>query len=334
MSVNILALESSCDETSAAILSDGVMRSHSILSQDVHEIYGGVVPELASRAHQKHIIAIVEKVFRDAAMSPSDINALGFTRGPGLLGSLLVGVSFAKGFALALDLPFIAINHMQAHILAHFLEDPKPSFPFLCLTVSGGHTQIVKVSGYLAMEVIGETRDDAVGEAFDKTAKMLGFPYPGGHLIDQHALRGDPYRFSFAKAVIPGLDFSFSGIKTSVLYFLRKETKKDPEFIRNNLDDLCAGIQQVLIEMLMEKLESASDKTGLKEIAIAGGVAANSGLRKALNYKEGKAGWRTYIPDLEFCTDNAAMIGIAAHYKYLAGEFSALTVSPDARMKI
>jgi len=332
MSINILAIESSCDETSAAIISDGKVLSNSIFSQQVHEIYGGVVPELASRAHQKQIITIVDKAIEQSRTSKKDLDAIAFTCGPGLLGSLLVGVSFAKGFALAAGIPLISVNHMQAHILAHFIDEPKPSFPFLCLTVSGGHTQIVRINDYLDMEILGETRDDAVGEAFDKSAKMLGFPYPGGYLIDKYARGGDPYRFIFPKSDIPGLDYSFSGIKTAVLYFLRDQLKADEKFIKKNIHDLCASIQHTLIEMLFDKLILASEMTGITEIAIAGGVAANSLLREKISFKQ-KSGWKTYIPKLEYCTDNAAMIGIAGYFKYLRKNFSDLTVSPDARMQ-
>lgn len=333
MSINILAIESSCDETSAAVLADGRVLSNTILSQDVHEIYGGVVPELASRAHQRHIVAIVDAALKESGIGKRDLNAIAFTRGPGLLGSLLVGVSFAKGFSLASDIPLIPVNHMQAHILAHFIDDPKPAFPFLCLTVSGGHTQIVQVKNHLEMEILGQTRDDAVGEAFDKIAKMLGFPYPGGHLIDRHARNGNPDRFSFPKSDIPGLDYSFSGIKTAVLYFLRDQLKNDSDFIEKNLPDLCASIEQTLIGMLFEKLIQAADKTGIREVAIAGGVAANSYLRRRLRGME-ESEWNVYIPEYEYCMDNAAMIGITGYYKYLNHDFSDLTIAPDARLQL
>jgi len=333
MSINILAIESSCDETSAAVLADGRVLSNTILSQDVHEIYGGVVPELASRAHQRHIIAIVDAALKESGIGKRVLNALAFTQGPGLLGSLLVGVSFAKGFSLASGIPLIPVNHMQAHILAHFIDDPKPSFPFLCLTVSGGHTQIVQVKNHLEMEILGQTRDDAVGEAFDKIAKMLGFSYPGGHLIDRHARKGNPDRFSFPKSDLPGLDYSFSGIKTAVLYFLRDQLKKDNDFIGKNLPDLCASIEQTLIGMLFEKLMKAAQMTGIREVAIAGGVAANSGLRKRLKGMEA-SGWKVYIPEFEYCMDNAAMIGITGYYKYLNHDFSDLTIAPDARLQL
>jgi len=333
MAVNILALESSCDETSASIIRDGKVLSNTILSQSVHEIYGGVVPELASRAHQQHIISVVRKALKDSDISISDLDAIAFTRGPGLLGALLVGISFAKGLSLARNIPLIEVNHMQAHILAHFIDDPKPEFTFLCLTVSGGHTQLVKVKDYLEMEIIGETHDDAVGEAFDKIAKMLGFPYPGGHLIDQHAKSGDPFKFKFPITVMPGYDYSFSGIKTAVLYFLRDQIKKNKSFIEQNLNDLSASIQYTLVEMLFEKLKLAAEKEHISEIAIAGGVAANSHIREKLTALADQHKWNTYIPQLEYCTDNAAMIGIVGYYKFLKGEFSKLTVSPDARLK-
>jgi N6-L-threonylcarbamoyladenine synthase len=333
MSINILAIESSCDETSAAVISDGKVLSNSILSQDIHEIYGGVVPELASRAHQRHIIAIVEKAIQEAGLRKDRIGAIAFTQGPGLMGSLLVGVSFAKGWALAAGIPLIPVNHMQAHILAHFIDEPKPAFPFLCLTVSGGHTQIVRVTDFLEMEVLGQTRDDAVGEAFDKIAKLLGFPYPGGHLIDRHARKGDPGRYVFPRTDIPGLDYSFSGIKTAVLYFLRDRLAEDPQFIKKNLDDLCAGVEHTLIGMLFEKLEAAARQTGIREIAIAGGVAANTLLRQRL-LEMGSSDWNVYVPDFEYCTDNAAMIAMAGYYKYIRGELSDLTVTPDARLQL
>ncbi len=334
MSINILAIESSCDETSAAIISGGKILSNTILSQDIHEIYGGVVPELASRAHQRHIVPIVENALNDAGINKKDLDAIGFTRGPGLLGSLLVGISFAKGLALSLGIPLIAVDHMQAHILAHFIDDPKPSFPFMCLTVSGGHTQIVVVKDYLKMEIVGETRDDAVGEAFDKTAKMLGLPYPGGHLIDKYAKYGDPDKYKFPKSEIPGLDYSFSGIKTAVLYFLKKELGKNPDFIKENMNDLCASIQHNLVEMLLEKLVLAAQKYHIREIAIAGGVAANSLLRSRLEEMALDKQWDVYIPRFEYCMDNAAMIAMAAHFKFIGGEHADLSITPDARLRM
>ena len=333
MATNILALESSCDETSASIIQDGEVRSNTILSQSVHEIYGGVVPELASRAHQQHIISVVNQALKEGGISIDELNAIAFSQGPGLLGSLLVGISFAKGLSIAKNIPLISVNHMQAHILAHFIEDPKPGFPFLCLTISGGHTQLVLVSDYLDMKVLGETRDDAVGEAFDKIGKMLGFPYPSGYLIDEHAKEGDPLKFKFPSTSVPGYDYSFSGIKTAVLYFLRDMLQKDEHFIEKNLNDLCASIQHTLIEMLMEKLILCAKENNIKEIAIAGGVAANSEIRNHLIGLSEHYDWKTYIPKLEYCTDNAAMIGIAGYFKLLEGQLCDLTVVPDARLK-
>ncbi len=333
MALNILALESSCDETSASIIQDGKVLSNTILSQSVHEIYGGVVPELASRAHQQHIISVVNQALKEAEMTLDELNAIAFTQGPGLLGSLLVGISFAKGLSIARNIPLISVNHMQAHILAHFIEDPKPNFPFLCLTISGGHTQLVLVSNYLDMRVLGETRDDAVGEAFDKIGKMLGFPYPSGYLIDEHAKAGDHTKFKFPSTSVSDYNYSFSGIKTAVLYFLREKLKNDDQFIENNLNDLCASIQHTLIEMLMEKLILCAEDNDIKEIAIAGGVAANSGIRDHLIGLSERNQWNIYIPELEYCTDNAAMIGIAGYYKFLDEALCDLTVIPDARLK-
>ncbi|MGG7661075.1 tRNA (adenosine(37)-N6)-threonylcarbamoyltransferase complex transferase subunit TsaD [Dyadobacter sp. BHUBP1] len=331
--MNILAIESSCDETSAAVITNGNIRSNVVATQLIHTQYGGVVPELASRAHQQHILPVVDKALNDAKIAKKDLDAIAFTKGPGLLGALLVGTSFAKSMALGLDIPLIEINHMQAHVLAHFIDEPKPAFPFLCLTVSGGHTQIVKVTGPLDMEIIGETRDDAVGEAFDKTAKLLDLPYPGGPLIDKYAAQGNPQAFPFPLPEMPGLDFSFSGIKTSFLYFLQKQVRQNPDFIQENIADICASIQFTLIDILLKKLKKASRETGIKEIAIAGGVSANSGLRKSLRELGDQLGWNVYIPAFEYCTDNAAMIAIAAHYKFEAGDFSDQTVSPLARME-
>jgi N6-L-threonylcarbamoyladenine synthase len=333
MDVTILAIESSCDETAAAIIQNGKILANVIATQEIHQKYGGIVPELASRAHQLNIIPVVSQALNESNIPKKSLNAVAFTQGPGLLGSLLVGISFAKAFALGLNIPIIGINHMQAHILAHFIDDPKPKFPFLCLTVSGGHTQIVKVNDYLDMQVIGETQDDAVGEAFDKSAKMLGLPYPGGPLIDKYAAEGNPHTYDFPDVDTPNLNYSFSGIKTAILYFLRDKTKADPDFIKNNLNDICASIQQTLIEILMKKLRRAAKETGIKEIAIAGGVSANSGLRKTLQQEAQKHAWTVYIPKFEYCTDNAAMIAMAAHYKYLKGEFSGQEVGPDPRMK-
>jgi N6-L-threonylcarbamoyladenine synthase len=332
--VNILAIESSCDETSAAVLANGHILSNVIATQLIHEQYGGVVPELASRAHQQHILPVVQRALADANLPKNELSAIAFTRGPGLLGSLLVGASFAKAMALGLNIPLIEVNHMQAHVLAHFIEKSKPTFPFLCLTVSGGHTQIVRVDGPLNMTVIGQTLDDAVGEAFDKSAKLLGLPYPGGPLIDKYAKEGNPLAFRFPMSEMPGLDFSFSGIKTAILYFLRDNTKTNPEFITQNLADICASIQHTLVQMLMTKLKRAAQETGIREIAIAGGVSANSGLRTALNQLGSEQGWNVYIPRFEYCTDNAAMIAMAAQFKYERGDFTAQTVSPLPRMGI
>ncbi|WAC10068.1 tRNA (adenosine(37)-N6)-threonylcarbamoyltransferase complex transferase subunit TsaD [Dyadobacter pollutisoli] len=331
--MNILAIESSCDETSAAVITNGKIRSNVVATQLIHTQYGGVVPELASRAHQQHILPVVDKALNDAKVTKKDLEAIAFTKGPGLLGALLVGTSFAKSMALGLDIPLIEINHMQAHVLAHFIDDPKPAFPFLCLTVSGGHTQIVKVTSPLEMEIIGETRDDAVGEAFDKTAKLMDLPYPGGPLIDKYAALGNPSAYPFPLPEMPGLDFSFSGIKTSFMYFLQKQVRENPDFIAQNKEDICASIQYTLVDILLKKLKKASRETGIKEIAIAGGVSANSGLRKSIIELGEKLDWKVYIPAFEYCTDNAAMIAIAAHYKFLANDFCDQTVSPLARME-
>ncbi len=333
MASNIIALESSCDETSASIVQDGKVLSNTILSQSIHEIYGGVVPELASRAHQQHIISVVNQALKEAGISINELNAIAVTQGPGLLGALLVGISFAKGLSIAKNIPLISVNHMQAHILAHFIDEPKPNFPFLCLTISGGHTQLVLVEDHLDMKVLGETQDDAVGEAFDKIGKMLGFPYPSGYLIDKHAKTGDPKKFRFPLTSMSGYNYSFSGIKTAVLYFLRDQLKADASFIEKNLNDLCASIQHTLIAMLMEKLILCANENDIKDIAIAGGVAANSQIRSYVRDLSDQYNWKTYIPKLEYCTDNAAMIGIAGYYKYLQGAFSDLTVIPDARLK-
>lgn len=329
----LLAIESSCDESSAAVLIDGQIRSNVVATQLIHQQYGGVVPELASRAHQQHIVSVVAEALTRAEVTKNDLNVIAFTRGPGLLGALLVGTSFAKSLALGLNIPLVDVHHMQAHVLAHFLQDPHPSFPFLCLTVSGGHTQIVLVRDYLDMEVIGETQDDAVGEAFDKTAKLLNLPYPGGPLIDKYAQTGNPDRFALPDVDTPGLNYSFSGIKTAILYFLRKETAQNPNFIEENLADICASVQATLIRILLTKLKRAARETGIKEIAIAGGVSANSGLRRELQQTGEKLGWNVYIPNFEYCTDNAAMIGMAGHYKALRGEFCPQTVSPLPRME-
>lgn len=334
MSPVILAIESSCDETSASVICNGKVLNNIIASQNVHQKYGGVVPELASRAHQQSIVSVVQQSIETSGIRKEEINAIAFTKGPGLMGSLLVGVSFAKGMSMALGVPLIEVNHMQAHVLAHFIDDPKPLFPFLCLTVSGGHTQIVLVKDYLSMEVIGQTQDDAVGEAFDKAAKLMGLPYPGGPLIDKYAQKGNPLAFDFPETSMPGLDFSFSGIKTAFLYFLRDQVKKDASFIEKNREDICASLQYHLVNMLLTRLKEASLQLGIKEIAIAGGVSANSGLRSALQKTAKEEGWNIYVPAFEYCTDNAAMIAIAAHYKFLKKEFSDLSVTPAARMEI
>jgi N6-L-threonylcarbamoyladenine synthase len=334
MSITILAIESSCDETAAAIIKNGNILANVVATQEVHQKYGGIVPELASRAHQQNIVPVVSQALSIANIVKSDLNAVAFTQGPGLLGALLVGVSFGKALAMGLNIPCIGINHMQAHILAHFIEAPTPEFPFLCLTVSGGHTQIVLVKSHLKMEIIGETQDDAVGEAFDKTAKILGLPYPGGPLIDKYAHMGDPAAFKFPKVETPGLNFSFSGIKTAFLYFLKNEIQKDEDFIKKNLNDLCASIQHTLVEILMKKLFKAAIETGIKHIAIAGGVAANSGLRIRLKEEAINRGWHIFIPKLEYCTDNAAMIAMTAHYKYINNEFADIHLQPEPRMKL
>jgi N6-L-threonylcarbamoyladenine synthase len=330
----ILAIESSCDETSASVIQQGKVVNNVIASQNVHQKYGGVVPELASRAHQQNILYVVNEAIITSGIQKSDLHAIAFTRGPGLLGSLLVGVSFAKGMALALDIPLIDVNHMEAHVLAHFIEPPTPVFPFLCLTVSGGHTQIVLAEDYLCVQVLGETQDDAVGEAFDKAAKMMGLPYPGGPLIDKYAQLGNSKAYAFADTNMPGLSFSFSGIKTSFLYFLRDKKREDPHFVEKNLNDICASLQYQLVKMLIQKVIAASRQTGIKQIAIAGGVAANSGLRNELKASAQKLGWTIYIPEFQYCTDNAAMIAMAAHFKFIKGIFSEMDVSPIANMAI
>ncbi|NNV55216.1 tRNA (adenosine(37)-N6)-threonylcarbamoyltransferase complex transferase subunit TsaD [Limnovirga soli] len=328
MSVTILAIESSCDETAASVCVDGKILSNYIANQTVHEKYGGVVPELASRAHLQNIVPVVDAALKQSGHLLSQLNAIAFTQAPGLIGSLLVGVQFAKSLALALDKPLIAVHHMQAHVLANLINESPPAFPFLCLTVSGGHTQIVLAKSPLDLTVIGETIDDAAGEAFDKTAKLLGLPYPGGPLVDKYAQQGNPLAFKFAEPQIPELNFSFSGLKTSVLYFLQKQT---PEFIQANILDLCASVQYTIIQILMKKLKKAVQQTGVRNICIAGGVSANSGLRKALQEDGKKYGWNTFIPPFEYCTDNAGMIAITAYYKYLAGDFTTLDASPSAR---
>lgn len=328
----ILAIESSCDDTSAAVCVDGVVLSNVIATQKVHEAYGGVVPELASRVHQQNIVPAVQQALINAKVSKNDVDAVAFTRGPGLLGSLLVGVSFAKAFALAKSLPIIEINHMQAHILAHFIDDPKPAFPFLCLTVSGGHTQIVLVKDYFDMEVIGQTLDDAAGEAMDKTSKILGLPYPGGPLIDKNARLGNPNAYKFPEPQIPGLDFSFSGLKTSILYFIRDNVAANPNFIEENMQDICASVENRIVTILLNKLSKAADEYGIKDVALAGGVSANTGLRQGLQQLSEKKGWNCFIPQMQYCTDNAGMIAIASYYKFLKGDFAEQSIAPLARM--
>ncbi|MBA3648458.1 MAG: tRNA (adenosine(37)-N6)-threonylcarbamoyltransferase complex transferase subunit TsaD [Chitinophagales bacterium] len=342
MNVTLLAIESSCDETSASILENGIILSNVVASQKVHEQYGGVVPELASRAHLVNIIPVIEEAFNLSRINRKQLNAIAFTAGPGLIGSLMVGSSFAKSLALAWNIRLISVHHMQAHVLANFIVSRddvkqntihKPAFPFLCLTVSGGHTQIVLAADYLDMKIVGETNDDAAGEAFDKTAKLLGLPYPGGPLIDTYAKAGDPKRFSFPEPKVPGLDFSFSGLKTSILYFLRDQVKENPDFIRGNLNDICASVQSRIASILINKLEMAALQFGINEIAIAGGVSANSGLRKEAQLRSEKNNWNLYIPRLEYCTDNAAMIAMVGYYKYIAGDFASLDAAPQARME-
>ncbi|OYU95912.1 MAG: tRNA (adenosine(37)-N6)-threonylcarbamoyltransferase complex transferase subunit TsaD [Bacteroidetes bacterium B1(2017)] len=327
----ILAIESSCDDTAAAVIQNGKILSNKVASQGIHELYGGVVPELASRAHQQNIVPVVDVALKEAGIGLNQLTAIAFTKGPGLIGSLMVGSSFAKSLAVSLDIPLIGIHHMQAHVLAHFIDDPKPSFPFLCLTVSGGHTQIVKMTSYFEGEVLGKTIDDAAGEAFDKSAKILGLPYPGGPLIDKYAKEGNPDAFPFPQPQIPNLDFSFSGLKTSILYFIQKQVKLNPNFVEENLADLCASVQKAILKHLMKKIILASDQTGIKEISLAGGVSANSGLRFAIFEEGKKRNWNTYIPAFEYCTDNAAMIAMAAHYKFLEQSFESMDTAPFAR---
>ncbi len=340
----ILAIESSCDETSASVCVDGKILSNSIANQTVHEQFGGVVPELASRAHMQNIVPVVDIALQKANCDITAVDAIAFTQAPGLIGSLLVGTQFAKSLALALDKPLIAVHHMQAHVLANLIPEERPSFPFLCLTVSGGHTQIVRCNGPTQLQVIGETMDDAAGEAFDKTAKMLGLPYPGGPLVDKHAVNGNPNRFKFPEPQIPGLNFSFSGLKTSILYFLKNagtsnlfkeeflaDEDKRQKFITENLDDICASVQQRIVSILLNKLKKAVAETGITEICLAGGVSANSGLRKNFTALGQTENWNTYIPAFEYCTDNAAMIAITGYYKYLAKDFTELSIGPSAR---
>ncbi|HAI79403.1 MAG TPA: tRNA (adenosine(37)-N6)-threonylcarbamoyltransferase complex transferase subunit TsaD [Chryseobacterium sp.] len=333
----ILGIESSCDDTSAAIIQGNKILSNIAANQEIHNDYGGVVPELASRAHQQNIIPVVEKSLSKANIQQKDISAVGFTRGPGLLGSLLVGTSFAKSLAMSLNVPLIEVNHLQAHILAHFIDDANimpPKFPFLCLTVSGGHTMIVLVKDYFDMEIIGKTIDDAAGEAFDKIGKIFNLDYPAGPIVDRLAKTGDKNSFKFNKPKLEQYDYSFSGIKTSVLYFIQKEVKKNPDFIKENLADLCASVQKSIVEILMDKLEKASKELNINEVAIAGGVSANSGLREAMQQNAEKLGWNIYIPKFEYTTDNAAMIAMVAKLKFDRGEFADLSVSATARYDI
>ena len=339
MAINILGIESSCDDTAAAVVSDGTLLSNIIANQDVHKKYGGVVPELASRAHQQNIIPVVDTALKEAGIEAGDLSAIAFTRGPGLLGSLLVGTSFAKGFAMSLDIPLIEVNHLQAHVLVHFLKQqgkdiPMPSFPFLSLLVSGGHTQLLIVKDHNEMETIGKTIDDAAGEAFDKCAKVMGLPYPGGPLVDKFGKEGNPEAFRFSKPRIAGLDYSFSGLKTAFLYFMRDNLQKDPDFAEKHKNDLCASIQKTIVDILLDKLEKAYHQTGIREIALAGGVSANSGLRNTILEMAKKYDWKVYIPELRLTTDNAAMIAITGYYRMMAGKFASLEVSPLARMPI
>ena len=344
MSTIILAIESSCDETSASVCRDGIILSNVIATQAVHELYGGVVPELASRAHMQNIVPVVDEALKKAGVEKTELSAVAFTQAPGLIGSLLVGAQFAKSLSLALNIPLIAVHHMQAHVLANLIPDEKPSFPFLCLTVSGGHTQIVLCESATHMKVLGETIDDAAGEAFDKTAKLLGLPYPGGPLIDRYAQLGNADRFKFPEPQIPDLNFSFSGLKTSILYFLRNagtslvykeeflaSDEEQKRFIEANLNDICASLQQRIVSILLNKLKKASKQTGIKQICLAGGVSANSGLRKAFTEMGEKYHWKTFIPSFEYCTDNAGMIAITGYHKYLTNDFSELNVQPSAR---
>lgn len=335
--IYILAIESSCDDTSAAILCNTKVLSNVVATQEIHKQYGGVVPELASRAHQQNIVPVVHQALAKANIDKKQLSAIAFTRGPGLMGSLLVGASFAKSLSLGLNIPLIEVNHMEAHILAHFIDDESmtvPEFPFLGMTISGGHTQIVRVNNYFDMEVLGETLDDAVGEAFDKSAKLMGLPYPGGPLVDKNAQLGNPRAFDFPKPKVEGLNFSFSGLKTSILYFLQRETKKNPDFVAENINDICASVQYTILEILMDKLKLAVKQTGIQQIAIGGGVAANSGIRARLKEAEETLGWKTYIPKFQYCTDNAAMIGIVGYLKFLEKQFTDQSVGAKARYAI
>ena len=335
--VYILGIESSCDDTSASVICNAKVLSNVVANQEIHSKYGGVVPELASRAHQQNIVPVVQQAIAQANITKEDLSAIAFTRGPGLMGSLLVGTSFAKSLALGLQIPLIDVNHMQAHILSHFIEDENskmPPFPFICLTISGGHTQIVKVTNHFEMEVLGETIDDAVGEAFDKSAKILGLKYPGGPLIDKHAKLGNPKAYKFTKPKVGDLDFSFSGLKTGILYFIQKQVRINPNFIEENLNDICASIQFTIVEILMDKLKNAVKQTGIKQIAIAGGVSANSEIRHRLQLAEKHFGWTTYVPKFEYTTDNAAMIAITGYLKYLNNDYSDVSVTAKARLKV
>ncbi|HLF65621.1 MAG TPA: tRNA (adenosine(37)-N6)-threonylcarbamoyltransferase complex transferase subunit TsaD [Saprospiraceae bacterium] len=328
----LLAIESSCDDTAAAVMQGGVLLSNITAQQIVHARFGGVIPELASRKHQENILNVVDAALKEGGTRISDLDAIAFTRGPGLLGSLLVGMSYAKGLALSLDIPLIAVDHLQAHVLAHFIEEPRPAFPFLCLTVSGGHTQIIRVDAPLEMTILGKTIDDAAGEAFDKTGKMLGLPYPSGPVIDSLARQGTP-KYKFTEPRVAGLDFSFSGLKTSIKYFLRDQMALNPHFIKQEKAHICASVQETIVNILLHKMDSAAHMTGIREIAIAGGVSANSSLRERFETKAREQKWNIYIPKLQYCTDNAAMIAMAAHYKYLAGKFSDLSVTPEVRLQ-
>lgn len=335
--IYILGIESSCDDTSAAVICNGKILSNVVANQEIHAKYGGVVPELASRAHQQNIVPVIQQAIQQANIDKKDLNAIAFTRGPGLMGSLLVGTSFAKSLSLALNIPLIAVNHMQGHVLAHFIEEEnqqKPPFPFLCLTISGGHTQIVKISNYFTMEVLGETLDDAVGEAYDKSAKILGLPYPGGPLVDKYAQLGNPKAYKFTKPKVDGLNFSFSGLKTGILYFIQKQVKENPNFIEENLHDICASIQYTIVNILFDKIKLAVKETGIKHVAIAGGVSANSEIRKTLKASEKTHGWTTYIPKFEYTTDNAAMIAIVGYLKFLDNNYIEDNTSATARLKV
>lgn len=337
--ITILGIESSCDDTAAAVIQDGVLLSNEVAGQKVHEAYGGVVPELASRAHQQNIIPVVDAALKKAGVKPNDLTAIAFTRGPGLMGSLLVGTSFTKGFASALNIPMVDVNHLHAHILAHFIKEEKdqdtaPKYPFLCLLVSGGNSQIIVVKDYNDMEIVGQTIDDAAGEAFDKCAKVMGLGYPGGPIVDRLAKLGNPDKFKFNKPRIPGYDYSFSGLKTSFLYLLRDELKKNPNFVEENKEDLCASLQKTIIEVLMEELRKVAKELKIKEVAVAGGVSANSGLRAAFEEHSKKYGWKIFIPKFGYTTDNAAMVAMAGYYKYLDGEFATMDAAPYARVEM